>query len=391
MTLLGAAVNSDIPVIEYWDPENSVDPTYTGGILKVRDINRQVFGIRDKKGWAVEPKARYYDDNILETFFNAVVSTLNTLPDRRWLEEEGVWAYFFSNKKTQVALMKELGVKRDDKLSRIHGAHVCPLEEAPPLQALFILDSWPSLVSEKIDEQEEASNAMALDAREFSKHLKRVVGKLRRKSAAIFGVNQIRERPGVMYGPTEYEPGGNALKYFSIARNQIRGRAIPPGWGKGSVLEEPSITGKGVDKYQFKHIKNTKNKTSTPYFEAWSRIWISDSKGKAHGFDPVFDVFEYLKITNQVKGNKKSFMILLPGLEKVKWDWISFKKLVLAEHFQSKEMINEISKKKKLKTRIKIRKICFGQIAKGEHLELMRSKSESFEDADPDDDLEDDE
>ncbi len=61
-------------------------------------------------------------------------------------------------------------------------------------------------------------------------------------------------------------------------------------------------------------------------------MWVSDYQGNARGIDPVFDLFEYCELTNQVYGNMTGFTIAIEGQPEVgKLKWLEFKELVLAE------------------------------------------------------------
>jgi hypothetical protein len=194
---------------------------------------------------------------------------------------------------------------------------------------------------EGVEEKEEANNAMAEHAREYSKHLRRVAGKFRRKQIICYGVNQIREKPGVMFGPSQYEPAGNALRHYSNMRNTTNSRAVPEFWKHDKKFSqyslEPSAEGNGEDQYAYKHIKNVKNKNSSPWLDGWMRTWVKDVNGKGRGLDPVFDCSEFLWMLGLLEFGKskrvkfhKSLDMCLAGKE---LDWLDFKTLIINEEF----------------------------------------------------------
>ena len=213
------------------------------------------------------------------------------------------------------------------------------------------------------------------------------MGKLRAKRAIIFGVNQIRKAPMVMFGPSEYEPCGEALKFNSSVRHWIGSRAVPNEWrsdAKNSkVSVEPSVEGKGEDQYAYKFISNKKNKTYTPFLECWSRVWIRDGKGKGRGLDTVFDTAQFLFNTGIAKRGRKNMVEFtkmkdkLHPLNGMTLDWLDFKTLIIAEEFKDKEVIEKaakIYKRCKLDKPFYIRKWAFSIIKDGTASTLMNDK-----------------
>ena len=90
--------------------------------------------------------------------------------------------------------------------------------------------------------------------------------------AGLFGCQRLPEilrAPGVMFGPSEYEPMGNYIKFASDVRNELASRNVPDWFEKGKTPagsdtgqygEEASVEGPGKDRYMYKLIKNIKNK-----------------------------------------------------------------------------------------------------------------------------------
>lgn len=111
------------------------------------------------------------------------------------------------------------------------------------------------------------------------------------------------------------------------------------------ICEEPSVTIKGgKDIYRFVCLKTTKNKLGgIPNREVWARIWVTDAEGRARGFDPVFDTYEYLKQLGYVSGTMANLQFHedtpLHGAKKC--TWLDFKRLVLG----SKSEIIEVCTK----------------------------------------------
>jgi hypothetical protein len=190
---------------------------------------------------------------------------------------------------------------------------------------------------------------LALEARFFSKFVKRVTGHLRKKAVILIGVNQLRDKPMARYGPDYTEPGGNALKFFSSARNMMRGIVPPPGWERDSdnqgLCVEESVYGNGYDFYAFKSVKNIKNKHGIPYRKTLTRVWVEDSNGKARGFDPVFDAWTFYSALGLIEGSRsKKFKIKMKETKGGTYTWDSFKRIILAEADKNEGLLEEAVK-----------------------------------------------
>lgn len=155
----------------------------------------------------------------------------------------------------------------------------------------------------------------------------------------------------IVHNSPEYEPCGDALKFYSDCRLRFNPRAlsgVPYVSGKGMVLEEKSVTvKKGVDQYRYIHARATKNKLGMPYLETWIRLWIEDGNGDARGFDPVWDTFMYLDNTGQVSHKSlKKIMLKIKKHENAKpMDWMDFKTLIVGTKKQQKEVCERIGLK----------------------------------------------
>jgi recombination protein RecA len=225
--VLKKSIQIQIPAIVFYNAENALSEEYVSRMLEIPDIT-DVFGVSDRKGWIKQPLIRYYTNNIVEDIFMHAIKVLDSLPDKRFIIDGDTvqWYYVFSREKEEVDLMKRMqanGLAAHDKnLYQTKGQYWCPTDDTNPIQAVFILDSFPSLVSKKEDESGQASNAMADAARNFAKWLPKVKGKLKHKRAVFYGVNQIRERPGVSFGCFHY----NSQVRLSNGKNEYIGKIV---------------------------------------------------------------------------------------------------------------------------------------------------------------------
>lgn len=335
---MASSVNHDVGLRVLWDAEGSSGSStdYVENIFATMNVKTDMetlFGVKDTKGrYVVPPMVYYRDEGEMETFFDWVSAMLRRFPDKR--NEQGRWWYIYEATNENKAKYKS---QMDAGMSRQNGAVYIPAESGA-LQAFIIIDSWPSLVPKSMDDEDSKGSGMAAVAREYAKHLPRIVGKLRSKRVAILGINQLAEKPGFSMGDNRYEKGGNALRYYSAQRLWFTPRALSgvPFNPKGKGMEEleASVDGVGEDTYRYIHVKARKNKLAVPNRETWLRIWVSDAKGNAHGIDPVFDCFYILSQTGQVSGRRSAIRLNLAGMGEAKktMDWLTFKKLVLTQN-----------------------------------------------------------
>lgn len=383
-----AAADAGIPVLSDFDYEGSSDPQYYTGIMeyhsKIKTV-AELFGVQDPTNgkWVVPRRVRYNSVVTAEDFFNATASFLRRIPDKEYIEDK--WWYSWDATKEGRAAA---GNKYSAAMFRRYKRLMIEAENGMP-QAMFFLDSYPAMYPEKLDEDDKGLG-MAAVARAMAENIPKIASKLRSKGVIINGVNQLRLRPAVQYGNPEYEPGGEALKFVSSVRVRQAARSVPH--GKGPIEEEPSAIYEGAtDSYRYIHMKAIKNKAGTPYLESWQRIWINDGTGTAHGFDPVWDTFQYLKNTGQLEQGSTMKKLKIPMLgikQAVTWD--TFKQLILLEGKPLKQACGEIGITKPLKLREK----CKAQMKTGEGMKLYFANMLSDagnEDEDESDDDESDE
>ena len=356
-TIMISAAKHKVPALDN-DYEGSTVPEYIEGIMKYtfgpKIKLRDLLGVRDDKGkWVVSPKIRSYTPSTAEEFFNPTASLLRNLPDKIWRNDQ--WWLSYEASKNNRAIV---GSGYDKRLFSETGMLFVPCENGLP-QIIFFVDSYPAMFPAKLDE-DDAGAGMAAVARAMAENLPKVGSKLKPKGATIIGINQLRQRPAVMYGDPSYEPAGETVKFWSSCRIRQTGRSVPH--DKGQFESEESVLNEGNDTYRYVHMKTIKNKLSTPNLETWQRIWVDDGAGGAHGFCPVWDVFHYLKATGQATGTMRKMSI--PAFKLTNIGFIDLKRLVLAPE-------PKVLKALKLKVNPEIRKFCFRQMKSGEGTKLF--------------------
>lgn len=393
LTIMANAVKQAIPLLEFWDYEGSTKNSkpYVRSIIKgagVKVTMDQLFGKKDDATgqWIVRPIVRYHSESVGEKFFDYLSEVLRALPDKKFINKK--WWLRFDDTKANKAKYGEFA---DSTMPKKYGNGIWIEAPNDKLQGIFFVDSYPGMNSTANDE-EEANNGLALQARMFSKHLPRIKGRLAEKMVALVGINQLRAVPMAMFGPKEQEPGGQALRFNSDVRVRNTSRASGyPLWAKNFDKEfreqEKSVEFEGLDKYRYVHSKALKNKLWTPGRSGWFRIWIEDGSGTARGFDPFFDTMIYLKETGQLVGKGRmvnkgggsgGLSLNLDKLGKGKpLNWSDYKKWVLGD----KEAMVEVSKRAGFKP-MSLRALCFKQVADGtaERLYLAQRDAKAEDD-----------
>lgn len=85
-----------------------------------------------------------------------------------------------------------------------------------------VIDSVAALVPKAELEGEMGENRIGMQARLMSQALRKLTGVVSKTNCICIFINQLREKIGVMFGNPETTPGGNALKYYSSVRLDIR-------------------------------------------------------------------------------------------------------------------------------------------------------------------------
>lgn len=87
---------------------------------------------------------------------------------------------------------------------------------------LIVIDSVAALVPKSELEGDMGDNKIGLQARLMSQALRKLTSGISKTNCTCIFINQLREKIGVMFGSPETTSGGNALKYFSSVRLDIR-------------------------------------------------------------------------------------------------------------------------------------------------------------------------
>ena len=116
---------------------------------------------------------------------------------------------------------------------------------------LIVIDSVAALTPKAEIEGEMGDVHVGLQARLMSQALRKLTGNINRSNAMVLFINQIRMKIGVMFGNPETTTGGNALKFYSTVRLDIR--------RIGAIKRGDEIVGNQTK------VKVVKNKVSPPF------------------------------------------------------------------------------------------------------------------------------
>ena len=116
---------------------------------------------------------------------------------------------------------------------------------------LIVIDSVAALTPKAEIEGEMGDHHVGLQARLMSQALRKLTGNINRSNAMVVFINQIRMKIGVMFGNPETTTGGNALKFYSTVRLDIR--------RIGAIKRGDEIIGNQT------RVKVVKNKVSPPF------------------------------------------------------------------------------------------------------------------------------
>lgn len=87
---------------------------------------------------------------------------------------------------------------------------------------IIVVDSVAALVPKAEIEGEMGDSYMGLQARLMSQAMRKLTTAINRSKTCVIFLNQIREKIGVMFGSSEFTPGGRALKFYSSIRIDLR-------------------------------------------------------------------------------------------------------------------------------------------------------------------------
>ena len=170
----------------------------------------------------------------------------------------GVCAFVDAEHALDVSYARKLGVKTDDLLvsQPDHGEQALEITDMLVRSGavdIVVVDSVAALVPKAEIEGEMGDQHMGLQARLMSQALRKLTATINKSKTIVVFINQIRMKIGVMFGNPETTTGGNALKFYSSVRLDIR--------RVGAIKNGETVVGNRT------RVKVVKNKVAPPFRE----------------------------------------------------------------------------------------------------------------------------
>jgi len=249
----GKALEAALSQIERAYGKGSIMKLGEGSVTEIESISTGSLGLDIALGIGGLPRGRVVEIYGPESSGKTTL-TLHAIAESQ--KEGGVCAFIDAEHALDPVYAGKLGVNVENLLISQPDAGEQALEIADTLVRsgavdLIVIDSVAALVPRAELEGEMGDHHVGLQARLMSQALRKLTSTIAKSNTTIIFINQIRMKIGVMFGSPETTSGGNALKFYSSVRLDIR--------RIGQIKDRDEVVGNQT------RVKVVKNKVAPPF------------------------------------------------------------------------------------------------------------------------------